>query len=364
MVVNMNAKTLISIILITIALAACAPIQEAKPLEPLKIGLVLPLTGPGSQIGNVYLEGAQLAVDDLNAKNVLGRPIELIVEDTGSEPKNAVTAMQKLVSVNGIRFFATITSSHGLALKPIAISNNVLLFGDVAHPNMTGDSPLVFRHSNIAEDEALLLANKITELGGRRVGILYSQDDYGHAVNKLLVQHLAEAGVITQSEAFDPKASEFRTETTKAIVNADTVVVLGVGAGFNLVFKQLKDIGFKGNIVANVGFPITRTLELGSIVDGVYHSDYPFTYLDNWQDFAAKYKARYGKEPQPFHPIPYGTIELLINAIAKAGSDDPVKVAETLRGMGEFKGTYETIKLNEKGDAIIPLIVTQFRAQK
>jgi len=359
----MNTKITIIILLIAV-LTACTPTREAQPLEPLRIGLVLPLTGPSSQIGNVYLEGAQLAVDDLNTARILNRPIQLVVEDTGSESKNAVTAMQKLISVNGIKFFATITSSHGLVLKPIAISNNVLLFGDVAHPNMTGDSQLIFRHSNIAEDEAVLLANKIVELGGKHVGILYSQDDYGSVVNKLLIQQLNNKGIVTQSEAFDPKASEFRTETTKATANADTAVVIGAGAGFNLVFKQLKEMGFKGVIVANVGFPITRTFELGTLVDGVYHSDYSYTYLDNWQDFATKYKARYNKEPQPFHPIPYGSIQLLVNAVAQEGTDDPVKVAETIHAMGEFKGTYETIKLNDKGDAIIPLIITQFKAQK
>ena len=168
MVVNMNTKT-ISIVLLILVLAACTPIRETKPLEPLNIGLVLPLTGAGSSLGNMYLEGAQLAVDDLNNAHVLDRPIRLVVEDTASEPKNAVTAMQKLASADGVKFFATIASSHGLALKSVAMENNVLLFGDVSHPNMTGDSPLLFRHSNIAEDEAEILANKSIELGGRRV---------------------------------------------------------------------------------------------------------------------------------------------------------------------------------------------------
>ena len=359
----MNTKITIIILLIAV-LTACAPAQEAQPLEPLKIGLVLPLTGPSSQIGNVYLEGAQLAVDDLNIARILNRPIQLVVEDTGSEPKNAVTAMQKLISVNDIKFFATITSSHGLVLKPIAISNNVLLFGDVAHPNMTGGSQLIFRHSNIAEDEAIILINKIVELGGKRVGILYSQDDYGHVLNKLLVQQLANKRIFTQSESFDPKANEFRTETAKATTDIDIVVVIGVGAGFNLVFKQLKESGFTGIIVSNIGFPITRTFELGTLVEGVYHSDYSYTYLNSWQNFTTKYNARYNKEPQSFHSISYGSIELLVNGIAKAGTDDPTKVAETLLKLKEFKGTYETIQLNEKGDAVIPLSIKQFNSKQ
>ena len=115
----------LAIFLRLLLLVACTQIEESNPL---KIGLVLPLTGPGAEIGNLYLEGATLAVEDLNNAQILDRTIELVVEDTGSDKKNAVTAMEKLINVDGIKFFATISSSHGLALKPVAISNNVLLF--------------------------------------------------------------------------------------------------------------------------------------------------------------------------------------------------------------------------------------------
>jgi branched-chain amino acid transport system substrate-binding protein len=343
-----------------ILLAGCAPAKEATK-TPIKIGLVLPLTGPAAALGNIYLEGAQLAIDDLNAARILDRSVLLVVEDTGSEPKNAVTAMQKLVNVDGVKFFATISSSHGLALKPLAAQYEVVLFGDVSHPNMTGDNPFLFRHSNIADEEAKMLAQKILELGAKRVGILASADDYGFIFNKILRQILSSAEVQTQSESFDPKGVDFKTEITKVKEDADTVVVASVGPAMNLVLKQLKESEFKGTVVANIGFVITPSTTLGPLVDGVYHSDYPYTFLGNWPDFVARYKERYGKEPQPFHAISYGTIELLVNAIARAQSDEPMQVSRALHAFGTFQGTYETITLNEKGDAIIPLIVRQYR---
>src|SRR3989344_1508268 len=138
-------------IIFLLVLFACA--QE----ETIQIGIIAPLTGPAADLGALYVEGAQVAVDDLNAKNFLDKPITLVIEDTGSDAKNAVTAMHKLTQVDDVNFIMTIMSTHGLALKPLANQYGVLLFGDVAHPNMTGDSLMVFRHSNIAEDEAKLI---------------------------------------------------------------------------------------------------------------------------------------------------------------------------------------------------------------
>ncbi len=57
------------------------------------------------------------------------------------------------------------------------------------------------------------------------------------------------------------------------------------------------------------------------------------------------------------------TIELLVDAVKKTGNDSPDKVAETLHNTLEFQGNYERIRLNDKGDAVIPLIVTQYKLE-
>ncbi len=354
-------KQILLVIATLLLLSACFQVEESPPL---KIGLVLPLTGPGAQIGTTYLEGATLAVEDLNKAKVLDRKIELVVEDTGSEPKNAVTAMQKMIDVDGIKFFATIASSHAMALKPIAIENNVLLFADVAHPNITGDSPLIFRHNFLATDEAVKLAPKIVELNAKNVGILYGNDDYGTVFNKELVKVLEKKGIETHSTSFDLKGSDFRTEVEKVITDSDLVVVSGFGPAYNLVLKQVKQSDFKGPVVADIGFIVSKAFEMGKLMDGIWYVDFESASLPNWPEFIAKYKAKYDKEPASFAPTPYGSMELLVHALAKANSDDPAKVAETLHNIGEFEATYETIKLNKKGDAATPIIVKQFESKE
>ncbi|MBI4155291.1 ABC transporter substrate-binding protein [Candidatus Woesearchaeota archaeon] len=352
----MMKKILTLIILSLLLLTACG--KE----DTIKIGLILPLTGPGSSIGQIFLEGTQLAVNDINNKGILDKKIELVVEDTASDPKNAVTAMKKLIDVNGVKLFITTLSSHGLAIKPVAIENNVLLFADAAHPKITGDNELIFRHANVADEEGILLANKAINLKAKNVGILYGNDEYGVIFKDNLINSLRKEGINTKVEAFDLKGNDFKTEILKVTKDVDTVIIGAFGPAFNIVVKQVKESGFKGNIILNVGAVLGDLFQVGIAIDEMYYSDYPYTYLDAWQEFKEKYKAVYKKEPKPFHPIPYGTLELITEGIKRSESKDPVKVAKAIKEIREFKGTYETIKINEKGDAIIHLVINQFKS--
>src|SRR5277367_3613590 len=94
------------------AAAALGPIaasaQQAKG-EPYKIGVTYPLTGPLAVNTPAVLAGAQIAVADINrAGGVKGHPLVLAVEDTQGTPQGGVTAMRKLVQVDGVQAIITI----------------------------------------------------------------------------------------------------------------------------------------------------------------------------------------------------------------------------------------------------------------
>ncbi|HLC33309.1 MAG TPA: ABC transporter substrate-binding protein [Candidatus Nanoarchaeia archaeon] len=336
-------------IIFLLVLFACA--QE----ETIQIGIIAPLTGPAADLGALYVEGAQVAVDDLNAKNFLDKPITLVIEDTGSDAKNAVTAMHKLTQVDDVNFIMTIMSTHGLALKPLANQYGVLLFGDVAHPNMTGDSLMVFRHSNIAEDEAKLIVSKARELNGT-VGMLYSNEDFGQVFNRVARNELDKQTSVS-SEAYDLKGTDFRSEIEK-VADKDTVIVVGVGPAFNQILKQLNELGYKGNIITNLGFVISNSAQLGTAVDGIYYTDYSYTSLENWSEFVSKFKARFEKEPRALHSISYGTVELIAHGI-KNSDETPKNVALFLHGR-IIEGTFEKMQVTEKGDVSLPLVMNQY----
>ncbi|PIN75335.1 hypothetical protein COV18_04060 [Candidatus Woesearchaeota archaeon CG10_big_fil_rev_8_21_14_0_10_37_12] len=336
---------------------------QTSNFEPLKIGLIAPLTGPAAEIGNIYLEGAQLAVDDLNKKHILDKQIELVVEDTASDPKRAVSAMQKMISVDNIKFFATITSSHALALKPVAEKNSVLLFADAAHPQITDNADFVLRHSNVAPDEARILADKIIELSAKKVSILSGDDDYGRVFNDELTRNLKASSVEVKSELYDLTAVDLRSEITKLTNDVDVFVIGGFGPAVPLAIRQTRELNFKGDLVVGIAFPIMKLYTLGALVDGVYSVDYPYSHFTSYDGFAEKFKAKFNKEPVQFHPVSYGSIELMVNVIAQSNSENPAVVVDKIKAMGSFDGKYEQMSITEQGDVIIPLIVSQFETE-
>src|SRR6266542_3695189 len=86
-----------SILVIILAICAASP-TNAQPGEPIKVGVIQPLSGPMATSGNYVRMGAEIARDWVNARGgILGRPIALLIEDNKSDPKEAATATEKLI---------------------------------------------------------------------------------------------------------------------------------------------------------------------------------------------------------------------------------------------------------------------------
>ena len=178
--------------------------------------------------------------------------------------------------------------------------------------------------------------------------------------NNELVKNLEAAGIKTHSELYDPKTNDLRTEVSKAMDGSDTLVIGGFGPGVALAIKQASELGFNGNKVIGIAFTIQHLDKLEDLVEGAYYPTYPFTEYKSYPHFVASFKKKYGKDPDLFHPVPYGLIETLATAADKAGSDDAEKVATTLRETGKFEGAYETLSFNANQMAKVPLITSVY----
>jgi len=128
--INMKAVGAVALIAI-IAVAAVAVIvflPKAPSTEPIKIGLLEPLTGSSSSHGRGGLIGAQIAVEDINeAGGILGRPVVLISEDTEGNPDKAVSAATKLITVDKVDvLIGCVLSSEALAVAEVAADNQII----------------------------------------------------------------------------------------------------------------------------------------------------------------------------------------------------------------------------------------------
>src|SRR5499433_1213342 len=89
-------KRVMSTVLVALVMLTLAPAGDAQ--APIKVGVIQPLSGPVAASGNYIRMGAEIARDWINAKGgVLGRQVQLLVEDNKSDPKEAATAAEKLI---------------------------------------------------------------------------------------------------------------------------------------------------------------------------------------------------------------------------------------------------------------------------
>ncbi|MDD4990004.1 MAG: ABC transporter substrate-binding protein [Candidatus Pacebacteria bacterium] len=331
--------------------------RKLTPLakEPIKIGAIYGLTGPLASTGEQFREGLTFAVDTINKQGgINGREISLIIEDNQSDPKNAVSAFNKLVDIDKVKYLHSFGSAVDLALKPLAQEKQVLLFADAAHPKITDNSIFVLRHSNTASSDVKTLVEEVKKKNPQKVGIIHVNDDWGVVFNQEFQKALLEfnPNIEIVSEAHLPTDTDFRTQITKILsVNPDIVLTVSFGSSPGIAIKQLREAGYSGDIFANIGFILSFDGQkiAGDAAKGIYYQ----TFADN-ATYNNDFFAQYGKQPTGFFgKYVFLDIELLKQAIEKVG-ENPKDIADYIKGLGSFKGTYETVQILPSGDIIIP----------
>jgi len=341
----------------------------AETSQEIKIGIIIPLTGPGAGVGDIVKSGAELAIRnfkscDVNAdKSCLssGKRFRLLIEDTASETKNAVAAFNKLYSSDGVRFFLTTISSAAMALKPLAEARKALLFADVAHPEMTKNSHFILRHSNLADQDAESMSEGILKSSPKNVGIFYQEDDWGITYEKTLRKSLENKGVRVSSESKISQDPDIRAPLTRLHLSSiDSIVVVLFGTVAGEAIKKVKQLGFSGEIFASNGFALSPDAMkvAGPYAEGIWYQ----TYSESL-DYNRAYKSIFGKEAPLLGTMSYTDLEILAHAIDRTSSLDPEIVVNYIKSLGHFEGRYEAPRISPKGDIVIETHLKRFSQQ-
>src|SRR5215467_4821809 len=196
------------------ALAAMVLGGPALAQEPIKIGVTQPLTGAFAASGNYVAQGARLAAEDINAAGgVLGKKIELIVEDNKSNPTEAVATAEKLTQKDKVPvLMGAWSSTLTLAVMPKLIEYEVPMLVETSSSGKitTSGNPWIFRISPTSEMEAKAFAPLVSTMGIKKADMLYTNNDFGIGAANEFGAMLKAAGVeIGAKETMDPKAVDF-----------------------------------------------------------------------------------------------------------------------------------------------------------
>ncbi len=332
------------VVVAAIALAVVLPMMTAPRLEvsTIKIGALEPLTGPFATWGKKHLAGAQLAVKEINEKGgVLGAKLELVVYDDKNDAKEAVAAFQRMVEVDKVvAVMGPVSSGIGAALAPEANKAKVPLLLHMAgsHRILTLTNRYVFRTClPAAPMNAAPVSQFIREQGLKNVANIIASYEWGFAIrdsSDRLIKTIS--GINYQLEEAPLGERDYTTYLRKIEpLKPDIVITLGHPPGGPTIVKQAIELGLKPKYFVGAYTPVDNWLAaLGE--DGLIESGLlEFSCIDfdapEYRQIAEKFYKEAGMWFDIHAATGYLNVYLIVNAIEKTRSVDPVKIAEYIR---------------------------------
>ena len=236
-----------------IFLLGCSSLQstereEQQDVPTITIGVIAPLTG-GNAVGGIAVEeGILLGLEDINLQGgIKGQKLNVIIEDSQSSVKNAVTSAKKLIETNNV--FIIIgggLSAEAMALAPIAEESHVIFLSSIALTTpleTAGD--WVFKLRESTGKHAYLTLKEMHDLGYQHIGILAQQhevcDDFLSQMEKYYALNGIQIKRIERFEGQEAKQSDVRTQLLKLNQqNIDALFICGLYNELAQAFKQMK----------------------------------------------------------------------------------------------------------------------------
>jgi branched-chain amino acid transport system substrate-binding protein len=329
--------------------------------DAIKIGMVAPLTGPGAESGTFQTQGAKLAADEVNKSGgVLGKQIELVIEDDQTTNPGIVLAFSKLAgddSIVGYLSSVRSTQVHAMAPDALKLGKPVIIGG--TDPQLTHmDNPWLFRvRPNDSYSARVIADYGVNTLGKKKWAIVHSTDAFGTNGMKNLVEALKGLGAEVALVQGYPNNSQDFTPVALAVKQSGAEI-MGTYMTFEpdqgIFAKQLRQLGVN---VAWVGSPTTVTttaLKLaGPALFGSFAvADFNKDSSPASKAFAEKYQALYKSTPDLFSSWTYDAIHVLALGINNAKSTEPQKIREAILAIQGYQGAEGTYHFDKNGDGL------------
>ena len=328
------------------ALMSATALTTVYAADPIKIGVVTPLSGTYAGIGQQVKWGLELATKEVNAAGgIMGRPVELIFEDEEANPAVAVQKADKVFQVNKVDFLTgTVNSGSTLAVGQVAERAGKLMATTVSFADsITGDkcSPNVYRVNARAGQQSAALAVWMSK-DKPKAKVFYLGPDYemGRSTVAAFKKSAENVGAESGGEVFAPLDSKDYTQYFGQLRAARPQVLYTSVAGNDTVrlFTQLQEFGLLNNLTV-VGASGTVTAQnIGAIgkaaegfVTGVGYS----AEIDTPENkkFVEAFKAANKIDPDLYGADSYGLIYAYKAAVEKAQSTETDKVREAFKDL-------------------------------
>ena len=322
-------------------LAAALIAVAAQAQDTIKIGVITDRVGVSKPYSEPATEGMVFGANEINKKGgVLGRRLELLVEDDQSKPDVSAALARKLIDQGAVFILS-------VSLSPATQQQQTVTM-EAKTPQMTPmnsadylttqlDNPYFWQTGPLGSVQIATLLAHAKKQNLKRVALITDNSDLGQAIGKAFRGGIEKAGMQIADEEVVPLGATSATPQMQKIraANPDAMFVAGVVTATNvLIFKAYRELGLKFPIHAsyNLSVPIYMTAAKG-LVNGITFVDAYDPDKPEVKAFEATYRKETGKEPANLHGYGYDGIMLVAEAIKKAGSTDKEKIRAAMQSL-------------------------------
>ncbi len=348
--------------------------QAAAAPEVIKVGAVFPMTGDVATFGESSKNAVSIAVEEANAKGVLGKKIEVIFEDDSNTPANSANAIQKLISNDKVvAVIGSVSSKCSIAMGPIATQNKVPMISSTStNPKVTTDGgEYVFRACFIDPFQGTVIAKFATEtLKAKTAAVLYDvSNDYSKGLGDYFKAGFEkQGGQVLAMESYNGGDQDFNAQLTKIKpMNPEIILLADYYNTVGLIAKQARALGITATFVGGDGWDSADLYKVGGdAIDGGYFSNH-YSADDTSPlvvDFRKNYEAKFGKTPDALAALAYDAAKILFAAIEKAGSTDGAKIKDAMKATDlevvSGKVTFDQDRNPIKGAVMIKVVKDKY----
>ncbi|MGQ0741153.1 MAG: branched-chain amino acid ABC transporter substrate-binding protein [Alphaproteobacteria bacterium] len=328
--------------------------------DSIVIAVVGPMTGSEAAFGDQFRRGGEKAVADINAKGgVLGKKIQLVIADDACDPKQAVSAANDMAAKGAVLVAGHYCSGSSIPASDVYNESGILQISPAStQPALTERGlPNVFRVCGRDDAQGRVAAEYIAKnFPGKTLAIVDDKSAYGKgladqfrkALNELGVKEIMNESITAGEKDYSPLVSKINE------AGADILYFGGYKTEAGLIVRQMRAQGMTtqmvggDSLVTEEFWAITGDAGAGTLI--TFGPD-PRLRPENAE--LVKYFRDQNYEPEAYTLYTYAAIQVWAQAVAKAGSTEPDKVAAALRS-NTFDSVLGPLSFNAKGDVNAP----------
>jgi branched-chain amino acid transport system substrate-binding protein len=352
------------------------PLESPEPPEdPLaaRLGLFIPLTGSQASFGIDALNGARLAVDEINEQGgVLEHPVNLIVKDTESRLELIASIVGELIDTERVvALIGETTTDRTLAAAPLAQERGIpLITPSATNEGITAAGNYVFRACYTDAFQAAMMTKFARSLDVEKVALLFDRDNpYGtNLSNAFKVDFVKQGGSVVAEQTYRAGDVDYATQLTAIkLKNPDIVFLPSYFAEAAVIIKQARQLAIEVPFLGTDGWDSSELLKFaGQAVDNCYFASHFSSerLSERAKLFSEAYQAKFQAAPTALAALTYDAVWLLADAFRRGGSGTSTALRDALAETKDFAGVTGKIAFDQDRNPKKPGIILRVQDGK